>query len=167
MLDPVESLHHACAQVDHVKAPENWALVEAASVIYSAGFFITVSPESILLVARHCAQHNKVYAMNLSAPFISEVGPPQPLLRLAPVQGQNRCRGRMAPKFLRPVGLCNTVRVDKGLLCTDWSQGSGGGRSLRGPTSAPSLKQADTHAQGFFLAKQQLAPRRDVEVRYY
>jgi adenosine kinase len=29
-------------QVDHVKKPENWAVVEAARVIYSAGFFITV-----------------------------------------------------------------------------------------------------------------------------
>ena len=60
-------------QVDHVKQPENWALVEAAQVIYSAGFFITVSPESIMLVAKHCADHNKPYCMNLSAPFISQV----------------------------------------------------------------------------------------------
>ncbi len=58
--------------MDHVKQPENWALVEAARVVYSAGFFITVSPESILLVAKHCAEHSKTYCMNLSAPFISE-----------------------------------------------------------------------------------------------
>jgi hypothetical protein len=56
-----------------VKKAENWALVEAARVIYSAGFFITVSPESILLVAKHVADNDKIYAMNLSAPFISEV----------------------------------------------------------------------------------------------
>lgn len=55
-----------------MKQPENWALVEAARVVYSAGFFITVSPESILLVAKHCAEHSKTYCMNLSAPFISE-----------------------------------------------------------------------------------------------
>lgn len=61
--------------MDHVKQPENWALVEEARVIYSAGFFITVSPESILLVAKHAADHDKIYAMNLSAPFISEVCP--------------------------------------------------------------------------------------------
>jgi len=59
-------------QADHVKRPENWRLVEAARVVYSAGFFITVSPESILLVAKHCAEHSKIYCMNLSAPFISE-----------------------------------------------------------------------------------------------
>ena len=61
-----------------MKQPENWALVEAARVIYSAGFFITVSPESILLVAKHCAANNKVYCMNLSAPFISQVPPLPP-----------------------------------------------------------------------------------------
>ena len=59
--------------MDHVKQSENWALVEAAQVIYSAGFFITVSPESIMLVAKHCADNNKPYCMNLSAPFISQV----------------------------------------------------------------------------------------------
>ena len=67
-------------QVDHVKQPENWALVEAAQVIYSAGFFITVSPESIMLVAKHCADNNKIYCMNLSAPFISQVAHPSRLL---------------------------------------------------------------------------------------
>ena len=60
-----------------MKQPENWALVEAARVVYSAGFFITVSPESILLVAKHCAEHSKTYCMNLSAPFISEARPSQ------------------------------------------------------------------------------------------
>ena len=61
------------SQLDHVKKAENWKLVEAATVIYSAGFFITVSPESIMLVAKHCADKNKIYCMNLSAPFISQV----------------------------------------------------------------------------------------------
>ena len=68
--------HHNCTvnmQVDHVKAPENWQLVEEARVIYSAGFFITVSPESIKLTAQHCAETNKIYCMNISAPFLCEV----------------------------------------------------------------------------------------------
>lgn len=57
-----------------MKKAENWSVVEAARVIYSAGFFITVSPESILAAAQHCAQHDKIYCMNLSAPFIMQVG---------------------------------------------------------------------------------------------
>lgn len=61
-------------QADHVQKPDNWAVVEAARVIYSAGFFITVSPESIMAAAQHCAAHDKIYCMNLSAPFIMQVG---------------------------------------------------------------------------------------------
>ena len=59
-------------QADHVKESKNWTIVEAAHVIYSAGFFITASPESVLLVSAHAAATGKIYAMNLSAPFISQ-----------------------------------------------------------------------------------------------
>jgi hypothetical protein len=34
---------------------------------------IQVSPESILAAAQHCAQTDKIYCMNLSAPFIMQV----------------------------------------------------------------------------------------------
>lgn len=61
-----------CYKSEHLKKPENWALVEKAKFIYIAGFFLTVSPESIMHVARHVAEKGKVFAMNLSAPFISE-----------------------------------------------------------------------------------------------
>ncbi|KAG7272554.1 hypothetical protein CRUP_004729 [Coryphaenoides rupestris] len=37
-----------------------------------AGFFLTVSPESILKVAKHAAENNKVFCLNLAAPFISQ-----------------------------------------------------------------------------------------------
>ncbi|MBO8907879.1 hypothetical protein INO82_14395, partial [Staphylococcus aureus] len=58
-----------CYKVEHLKRPENWALVEKAKYFYIAGFFLTVSPESIMLVAEHAAATNKVFMMNLSAPF--------------------------------------------------------------------------------------------------
>ncbi|PIA33170.1 hypothetical protein AQUCO_04200138v1 [Aquilegia coerulea] len=61
-----------CYKSEHLKRPENWALVEKAKYYYIAGFFLTVSPESILLVAEHAAANNKVFMMNLSAPFICE-----------------------------------------------------------------------------------------------
>ncbi|KAM0949869.1 putative adenosine kinase [Dioscorea sansibarensis] len=61
-----------CYKSEHLKRPENWALVEKAKYIYIAGFFLTVSPESIQLVAEHAAAHNKVFMTNLSAPFICE-----------------------------------------------------------------------------------------------
>ncbi|KAK1260419.1 Adenosine kinase 2 [Acorus gramineus] len=61
-----------CYKSEHLKRPENWALVEKAKYYYIAGFFLTVSPESIQLVAEHAAANNKVFMMNLAAPFICE-----------------------------------------------------------------------------------------------
>lgn len=62
-------------KISHLESPENWAVVEAARVAYSAGFFITVSPDSMLKVAKHMASQDKIYALNISAPFIVEVPP--------------------------------------------------------------------------------------------
>ncbi|XP_068613244.1 adenosine kinase-like isoform X2 [Brachionichthys hirsutus] len=54
----------------HLDLEENWKLVEKARVYYIAGFFLTVSLESILKVAKHAAETNKLFCLNLSAPFI-------------------------------------------------------------------------------------------------
>ncbi|KAJ8248431.1 hypothetical protein GJAV_G00241950 [Gymnothorax javanicus] len=56
----------------HLDLEENWKLVEKAKVYYIAGFFLTVSVESILKVAKHAAEHDKIFCINLSAPFISQ-----------------------------------------------------------------------------------------------
>merc|ERR1712222_104067 len=37
-----------------------------------AGFFITVSPPSMLGIGKHCAANGKTYCLNLSAPFIPQ-----------------------------------------------------------------------------------------------
>lgn len=50
-------------KTEHVLLPENFSLVEAARIIYCTGFFITVSPDSIALVAKHCAENDKIFAM--------------------------------------------------------------------------------------------------------
>jgi len=54
----------------HLDQAENWAVVEKAQVVYSAGFFLTVSVDSMIRVAKHCAENNKTYCLNLSAPFL-------------------------------------------------------------------------------------------------
>merc|ERR1712110_1132638 len=54
---------------------QNWEIVSKAKIIYSAGFFITVSPESIKLASQECAKNGSIYCMNLSAPFIMQVPP--------------------------------------------------------------------------------------------
>ncbi|XP_047158187.1 adenosine kinase 2-like [Vigna umbellata] len=61
-----------CYKSEHLVKPENWALVEKAKYYYISGFFLTVSPDSIQLVAEHAAANGKIFMMNLSAPFICE-----------------------------------------------------------------------------------------------
>merc|ERR1712012_781699 len=60
-------------KVDHLK--EHLAVLERAKVVYSAGFFVTVSPESIEIASSRCNEQGKTYCMNLSAPFIMQVPP--------------------------------------------------------------------------------------------
>lgn len=62
-------------KIDHLEKPENWQLVEAARFFYSAGFFLTVSPDSMMKVAKHSAEEGKCYCFNLSAPFLMQVPP--------------------------------------------------------------------------------------------
>lgn len=54
----------------HLDSVEAKGAVHAAKVVYVSGFFLTVSVESILTVAKHAAENNKVFSMNLSAPFL-------------------------------------------------------------------------------------------------
>ncbi|CAL4968150.1 unnamed protein product [Urochloa decumbens] len=62
-----------CYKSEHLKRPENWALVEKAKYIYIAGFFLTVSPDSIQLVAEHAAANNKAENIEEIALKISQL----------------------------------------------------------------------------------------------
>jgi len=62
-------------KIDHVKEPANMDLVQKAKVIYSAGFFITVSTDSMKLAAHEAAKSGAKYCLNLSAPFLMQVPP--------------------------------------------------------------------------------------------
>ncbi|KAJ3020602.1 hypothetical protein HKX48_000545 [Thoreauomyces humboldtii] len=59
-------------KIEHLQQPKVWQLVEDAKFYYSGGFFLTVSPPSAMLIAEHAAKNNKIFAFNLSAPFISQ-----------------------------------------------------------------------------------------------
>lgn len=61
-----------CFSKAHLDDAENWNLVTKARYYYISGFFLTVNPESILKVAQHASQENKVFMMNLSAPFLCQ-----------------------------------------------------------------------------------------------
>ena len=57
---------------DHLNVAENWNLVEKAKFYYIAGFPLTVSPPSILKIAKHSHEKKKTFCMNLSAPFLCQ-----------------------------------------------------------------------------------------------
>lgn len=48
------------------------ALQSIKTLISLQGFFLTVSPETIQTVAKHAHENNKIFLMNLSAPFLCE-----------------------------------------------------------------------------------------------
>lgn len=62
-----------CFTTDHIEVPENNKLIQNAEYYYVSGFFLTVSPESILEVAKVALAKNRLFLMNLSAPFICEI----------------------------------------------------------------------------------------------
>merc|ERR1711865_1305222 len=62
-------------KIDHVNKPENIKLVKEAKIIYSAGFFITVSTDSMKLAQAEAAKSGAKYCLNLSAPFLMQVPP--------------------------------------------------------------------------------------------
>ena len=54
----------------HLDTDKAKEVVEAAKFYYCAGFFLTVSVESLVQVAEHALKEKKTFALNLSAPFI-------------------------------------------------------------------------------------------------
>ncbi|CAN0007666.1 unnamed protein product [Ascophyllum nodosum] len=54
----------------HLETEKASAMLGSARLFYIAGFFLTVSLEAILKVAKTATEERKVLAMNLSAPFV-------------------------------------------------------------------------------------------------
>lgn len=59
-------------KLEHLEKPENWKLVEEAKVFYVGGFHLTVCPPAIQALGKHAAETNKIFSMNLSAPFLPQ-----------------------------------------------------------------------------------------------
>lgn len=57
-------------KLEHLKSPKIWELVENAHFYYVGGFHLTVCVPAILALAEHAADNNKIFSMNLSAPFL-------------------------------------------------------------------------------------------------
>jgi len=58
--------------LDHLKSPEVWKLVEGATHYFVGGYHLTVCPPAIQALAEEAAKNNKVFVFSLSAPFIPQ-----------------------------------------------------------------------------------------------
>jgi len=59
-----------CYKKSHMESEAIQAVVERAKFYYAAGYFLTVSPDSLELIGKHAAAQNKAVLFNLAAPFI-------------------------------------------------------------------------------------------------
>ncbi|CAH0564030.1 unnamed protein product [Brassicogethes aeneus] len=69
--------------IDHIAKEENKKLVDTAHFYYVSGFFLTVSPPSIMEVAKVALAHKRPFLMNLSAQFIVQFFK-DPLMQVMP-----------------------------------------------------------------------------------
>ncbi|EFA81902.1 adenosine kinase [Heterostelium album PN500] len=60
-------------KITHLQTPEMQKSIESAQLFYMVGYFMTVSPESAMLLAQHAAEQNKAFLYGLAAPFLIEV----------------------------------------------------------------------------------------------
>jgi len=60
-------------KIDHCSTDKAKQMISSAKIIYTAGFFITVSVETMLMLGQECQKLNKPYCLNLSAEFITTV----------------------------------------------------------------------------------------------
>lgn len=56
--------------VAHLETEAASNVIAGASIYYVTGFFLTVSVDSILKLAKDAAENDKIFCMNLSAPFL-------------------------------------------------------------------------------------------------
>mmetsp|Transcript_29794 Transcript_29794/g.68378 ORF Transcript_29794/g.68378 Transcript_29794/m.68378 type:complete len:338 (+) Transcript_29794:277-1290(+) len=54
----------------HLEKDSVKEIIESSKIFYMAGFFLTVSVESMETVAKHAVANNKTFCVNMSAPFI-------------------------------------------------------------------------------------------------
>jgi len=58
--------------VSSLDTPEAQALWTNSDICYSAGFWLTVCPEGMVKIAKHCRENNKTFCLNISAPFLAQ-----------------------------------------------------------------------------------------------
>lgn len=59
-------------KASHLADPKSQEIIQSAQFYYCAGFFLTVSVESLVQIGEGAVAANKTFCLNLSAPFIVE-----------------------------------------------------------------------------------------------
>jgi len=59
-------------KLSHLTSPAIWPLVHAARFYYVGGFHLTACVPAVMALAEEAAKENKVFVLNLSAPFIPQ-----------------------------------------------------------------------------------------------
>lgn len=67
---------------DHLAIPENKAFINKAQYFYIGSFPLTVCPDAILEVAKYATENDRLFAYNLSAPFLCKDYPKEMALIL-------------------------------------------------------------------------------------
>ncbi|RYP11568.1 hypothetical protein DL765_007710 [Monosporascus sp. GIB2] len=96
--------------LDHLKSPEIWKLVEGAQFYYVGGYHFTVCPPAIQALGEHAAAHDKVFIVNMSAPFIAEFFK-DPLDASTPYWDYVICNETEAEAYAKSHGLANTTDI--------------------------------------------------------
>lgn len=102
----------------HLDNHENWAFIEKAKFYYIAGFFLTVSPPSLLRVAKHACEQNKLLAFNLSAPFLCQFFK-EPMMEAIPYVDLLFCNETEAATFAEQQDFGTTDLKEIGLKMCD------------------------------------------------
>ncbi|XP_074040767.1 adenosine kinase 2 [Leptinotarsa decemlineata] len=58
--------------IDHIRTRDNKYLIDSAKYYYISGFFLTVNPPTQMEIAKIASENDRVFMMNLSAPFICQ-----------------------------------------------------------------------------------------------
>lgn len=64
-LSAANKFHH-----DHLDDAKSQEIINKGQIFYAGGFHLTVSPPAIMKLAEHAHANNKIFLLNLSAPFI-------------------------------------------------------------------------------------------------
>jgi len=54
----------------HLQSESCKALWQSAKIVYISGFWLTVCPEGMVEIGKHCKANNKPFCLNISAPFL-------------------------------------------------------------------------------------------------